>query len=187
MRETLNGTPQSQIRTNLIGIKWRTGSRLERTASATRCYNVDIHIHFLPKITRISRLTPGDDQKAGIPAKTGRFPSLMSSASISITQGCKEACPYVVLEHCLGMHQNRRGSVPTHASLASCRLLWQRICIKVVKVSVILTALCNCTAPTYPNTHYSRSFPPPLCQHALNCLKRNYYNLTKQRRTVNSR
>ena len=43
-----NGTPPTQLRTNWIGIKWRTWSRLERTASATLGYNVHIN-NFLSK------------------------------------------------------------------------------------------------------------------------------------------
>ena len=52
-RPFLNDTPQSQLRTNWIGIKWQTWSRLKRTASATHDYNVHIHIQlFSPNLDK---------------------------------------------------------------------------------------------------------------------------------------
>ena len=45
-----NGTPPNQLRTNWIGIKWRTWSRLDRPASATRGYNIIYTYNFSPQI-----------------------------------------------------------------------------------------------------------------------------------------
>ena len=71
-----NGTSPSQLRTNCIGIKWRTWSRLERTALATRGYNVYIHLQIFCSNLDESREWPQCHQKVGILAKGGRFPSL---------------------------------------------------------------------------------------------------------------
>ena len=59
-----NNRPLSQLRTNWIRIRWQTWSRLEHKASATRGYNVDVHIKkFRLKFRQISRLTPGTIKK----------------------------------------------------------------------------------------------------------------------------
>ena len=73
-----NGTPPSQLRTNWIGIKWRTCSRLERTASATRCcnvYNLYTYKFFSPNLDE-SREWPRGPSKSRNPSESLKIPIL---------------------------------------------------------------------------------------------------------------
>ena len=72
-----NGTPPGQLRTNWIGVKWRTWSRQQPTVSATRGYNVHMHIQLSSTNLDESREWLRGPSKAGIPVKARWFPSLI--------------------------------------------------------------------------------------------------------------
>ena len=71
-----NSMSLSQLRTNWIGIKWRTWSLLENMVSATHVYDVHIHIKIFSLNLDESQKWPHGSSKAGIPAKAKRFLSL---------------------------------------------------------------------------------------------------------------
>ena len=86
-RSFSNSTPLSQLRTNWIGIKCRTRLQYQQLAFICTCP----HKNFLVKFRRISRVTPRNHQKAGIPTTAQRFPSGTKPTLTGMTVNCTSA------------------------------------------------------------------------------------------------
>ena len=83
-----NGTPPSQLRTNWISIKWWTWLQLEHKASATRGYNVHIHIQLFSANLDESQEWPRGPSKSRNSSESRKIP--ISEKATNKTQTNKQ-------------------------------------------------------------------------------------------------